>query len=50
MSQTQEESQEITAAWLRWGTHQDCFLARPWGEPMGWKTWRRLVPPDRFSA
>ena len=35
---TQEESQEITAAWLQWGTHQDAFLARPWGEAMGWKT------------
>ena len=35
---TQEESQETTAAWLQWRTHQDAFLARPWGEAMGWKT------------
>ena len=32
---TQEESQEITAAWFQWGTHQDAFLARPWGEALG---------------
>lgn len=34
---TQEESEEINAAWLQWGTHQDAFLARPWGEAVGWK-------------
>jgi SAM-dependent methyltransferase len=35
---TEEKSQEINAAWLQWGTYQDAFLARPWGEAMGWKT------------
>lgn len=34
---TQDESQEITDAWRRWGAHQDAFLARPWGEAVGWK-------------
>ncbi len=34
---TEEESQEMSAAWLHWGTHQDAFLARPWGEAVGWK-------------
>ena len=34
---TEEESQDMSAAWLHWGTHQDAFLARPWGEAVGWK-------------
>lgn len=33
----EEESQEISAAWRRWGVHQDAFFARTWCEVVGWK-------------
>lgn len=35
---TEDESQSISVAWRAWGAHRDAFLARTYGEAVGWKT------------
>lgn len=34
---TEDETQEISAAWLRWGALENAFFARAYGEAVGWK-------------
>jgi len=33
---TEEEAQEISATWLRWGALENAFFARAYGEAVGW--------------